>query len=120
MIRRVMMAAAFCVFIAGLAPGTAAAACREDCFTLCCGNARVCTEPEKVRCLSDCSKECEEERMKPAEDKSSANLAAETCKANNRSEVRACNYPKRTVEATRLCLQQARQNFDACMQASGR
>jgi hypothetical protein len=47
------------------------------------------------------------------------NAYIQYCQEQNRIEVKLCNYPKKTTEAFRQCLAKVRNDFDACMQASG-
>jgi hypothetical protein len=119
--RKVLLITVFCIFLLGMAQGEASAACREDCFISCCGSTKVCNEPDKVSCLSNCIKGCAGDNTSvKSEESKSADLNVQICQANNRAEVRACSYPKREVEATRQCLQEAREHFDSCMRDIGR
>jgi hypothetical protein len=122
MSKKIILITVSCIFLLGMVQGGASAACHDDCYSSCCGHDTMCNEPVVVNCLSNCIKGCDGDKIpeRSADVKSSDNLNVQTCQANNRSEVRACDYPKREVEATRECLADARQHFDDCMQAIGK
>ena len=44
----------------------------------------------------------------------------EICKEKNRDDVRWCMYPAKEPQATKECLNTARNNYDACIQSCGR
>ncbi len=119
--KKILLIIMSCMLLLCMAQVSASATCRDDCFSSCCGGNKVCTDPVTVSCLSSCQKGCDGEKATTsAETKSSGNLNVEICKANNRREVQACNYPKRETQATRECLADARSHFDSCMQDIGR
>jgi len=121
MSKKIILITVSCIFFLGMVQGAASAACRDDCYSSCCGDDTVCNEPVMVNCLSDCIKGCDGDKITEtsAEVKSSNNLNVQICQANNRREVRACTYPKREVQATRECLADAKQHFDGCMRDIG-
>jgi hypothetical protein len=120
--KKIFLITVSCICFMVMLQGAASATCRDDCYSSCCGDDTVCNEPVMVNCLSDCIKGCDGDKIPEtsATVKSSDNLNVQICQANNRREVRACNYPKREVQATRECLGDAKQNFDDCMQAIGK
>ena len=122
MSKKVLFVTVSCMFMLCMTHGWASAACHGDCFTSCCGGEGVCNDPVTVGCFVDCVKGCDGDHAPAdaAKEKSSPNANVALCQEQNRNDVRWCNYPKREVQATRECLQQARQNFDSCMQSSGR
>ncbi len=55
--------------------------------------------------------------MAPVE---AASGCVEVCQAENRRDVKLCNYPRKEIEEVTRCLATARSNFDACKQACGK
>lgn len=38
--------------------GVGLAACRDDCYSNCCGSDSLCQTDDEIKCLSDCLKDC--------------------------------------------------------------
>lgn len=57
------------------------------------------------------------DRLRVAGPAYAANACVELCQQKNRVAVDLCNYPKKEIKELTECLNTARRNFDACMQA---
>ena len=44
------------LFVANVA--TASAACRDDCYSSCCGSDSLCQGADEMKCLAQCLKDC--------------------------------------------------------------
>jgi hypothetical protein len=54
----IIVVLAFCAAMIMAASVAAKAACRDDCYSNCCGGDSLCQTDDEVKCLSDCLKNC--------------------------------------------------------------
>lgn len=59
--QKIIRSMVVCFLLGGVfftAVPSASAACRDDCYSSCCGDDSLCQDQDELKCLTDCLKDC--------------------------------------------------------------